>query len=101
MEIIKLYILDGKNPILCDDIDAYGDWMWNNNTRISRETVGESEISTIFLGLDHSFNGKIPILFETMVFDGPLDGEMIRYATWDEAMIGHKVMIKKVKNSFK
>jgi hypothetical protein len=35
-------------------------------------------------------------LFETMVFGGPLNGEMDRYATWDEAEAGHKAMLDAV-----
>jgi len=55
-------------------------------------------ISTVFLGIDHSFGfGEGPLLFETMVFNGPLDGEQDRYSTWDEAEAGHKAMVERVK----
>lgn len=30
---------------------------------------------------------------ETMVFGGPLDAEMERYSTWDEAVAGHAAMV--------
>lgn len=46
-------------------------------------------ISTVFLGLDHSFGGPVPLLFETMTFGGPRDGEQWRAATWQEAEAWH------------
>lgn len=47
-------------------------------------------ISTVWLALDHNFDGGAPILFETMVFgfDGA-DEYMQRYATEEEARAGH------------
>ena len=43
-----------------------------------------------------------PLLFETMVFDGPKgrnEIDMQRYSTWDEAERGHIEMVKRVANS--
>lgn len=38
-----------------------------------------------------------PILFETMVFGGPLNEEQVRYVTWDEAERGHAEMVARVR----
>jgi hypothetical protein len=56
--------------------------------------TGEVVVSTVFLGLDHNFSmvGP-PLLFETMVFGGPLNGECRRYATWVEAEAGHREVV--------
>lgn len=55
------------------------------------------EVSTIFLTMDHAYSsGGPPILFETMIFGGPLDEEQWRYCTWAEAELGHADAIKKV-----
>lgn len=57
-------------------------------------------VSTVWLGLDHSFNGGKPLIFETMVFSEKGDGnelEMKRYSTEEEAIKGHKEMVKKWK----
>lgn len=56
-------------------------------------------VSTIFLGTDHSFGGDVPILFETMVFPDGEWGEIDsnRYATYEEALKGHKEMVKQHK----
>lgn len=60
----------------------------------------EIEVSTIFLGIDHNFfdEGE-PILFETLVFGGPLDGEMERYETEADARIGHEEMCDRVRDA--
>ena len=56
-------------------------------------------VSTVWLGLDHSFPGtRPPIIFETMVFPGRGgEGELgaARYSTEQEAKDGHKAMVAK------
>lgn len=84
------YILDGKTPVKCDD-----DVLWAKNFRVDNRHVavtenGDVRVSTVFLGLDHSYDGGRPLLFETMIFGGEHDQEMWRYFTWDEAETGHK-----------
>lgn len=49
----------------------------------------ECDVSTVFLGIDHNYDGGTPILFETMVFGGDWDGRTYRYATHSEAKNGH------------
>lgn len=61
-----------------------------------------SWVSTVWLGLDHSFSGVgPPLIFETMVF-GPARDEkgrreqsldMARWSTLDEALHGHEQMV--------
>lgn len=69
-------------------------------------------ISTVWLGLDHSFGGLYgdspPLIFESMVFGLPHtetvfgrqmevrdDLEMDRYSTWHEAKAGHDALVAK------
>lgn len=55
-------------------------------------------MSTVFLGLDHSHTSKgLPVLWETMVFGGPLDQEMDRYTSREDAVEGHEAMVKRVR----
>ena len=63
--------------------------------RVARTVVSDGvDVSTVLLGLDHRFGGDgPPIIFETMVFGGPLDGEQDRYATRAEAEAGHAAMV--------
>jgi hypothetical protein len=69
---------------------------------IERAEFGEIVVSTVWLGLDHSFGyGELPMIFETIVFAPetfPLDGEMFRYATEEQAREGHADMVARVRS---
>ena len=55
------------------------------------------EISTVFLGIDHSFGGGKPVLFETMCFSGSYtDLYCRRYRTWDRAYQGHFELLERI-----
>jgi hypothetical protein len=46
--------------------------------------------------MDHGFGQyDAPVVFETLVFGGPLADEMERYATYGAALIGHKRMVER------
>lgn len=55
-------------------------------------------VSTVWLGLDHSFGDGPPSIFETMVFtDDPTWSEhMDRYTTEAEATTGHQNMVNAI-----
>jgi hypothetical protein len=91
------YILAGRTPVAVD-LMTWAVWFEDNeNRRIADDTIGASRVSTVFLGLDHNFRPTgPPILFETMVFAGPLDGECSRYLTYDDAEAGHTAMLVRV-----
>lgn len=59
--------------------------------RVARDDLPNGGyVSTVFMGLDHGGGDKLE-LFETMVFDGVGGaGATVRYATWDEAVAGHR-----------
>lgn len=90
------YILRGHHPIPMEDLLEWGRWMETSDRVVAQTKVGDVRISTVFLGVDHSYEAVKPLLFETMVFEGKLDGEMNRYCTWEEAEKGHQEMVKKV-----
>jgi hypothetical protein len=94
----ETYILDGHTPVPVEDVLTWGRWFETTDRHIDETALGEVRVSTIFLGLDHNFWGQgPPILFETLVFGGPLDGEMDRYSSWDEAEAGHAAMCARVR----
>lgn len=49
-----------------------------------------TRVSTVWLGLDQSFWGGPPLIFETMIFGGKHDQYQERYSTKDQALEGHK-----------
>lgn len=66
------YILVGQTPVPCEDLLEWGHWFETAERRVALTFVGDYEISTVFLGLDHSFlNRGEPLLFETMIFFVP------------------------------
>ena len=83
------YVLIEKKAYPVDDIIKWGRAMENDSRRVAQTQVGDVNISTVFLGLDHGFGGKV-LLFETMAFDPKGDEKMCeRYETWEEAERGH------------
>ena len=90
------YILNGHTVVVEPDVIKWASWFEAANRTVRRGAVGDCEVSTVFLGLDHSFGGSTPLLFETMVFGGTLDGEQDRCSTWDEAEQMHEAMIVRI-----
>jgi hypothetical protein len=98
------YILDSERrptPVdvsTMDGLTAWAEMMGRDANRTVGYTQITSEImvSTIFLGLDHRYSGDgPPLLFETMVFGGPLNESMWRYSSWDDAEAGHRAAVRK------
>lgn len=67
--------------------------------KIARTEIGGVTVSTVFLGLNHAWGDGPPLLFETLVIEGPLDGNMDRYSTIEEARAGHEAMCEEVKKA--
>lgn len=85
------YKLVGKRPVECS-FDEFAEWsrgIGNKHIMQSSE-IGGVMVSTVFLGLDHSWKGPPPILFETKIFGGKHDEYQERCATWEEAEEMHK-----------
>lgn len=85
-----MYILDGHAPVPEPDANKWGRWFETADRKVALDHVGFVDVSTVFLGLNHGFHGGVPLLFETMIFGGPLADSCWRYATWDEAVAGHE-----------
>lgn len=93
---LGLYILEGQNPVAIDNIIKWAKWFETAKRHVGETFVGKTRISTVFLGIDHSFAEGHHLLFETMVFGQPFNEAMERYSTWEEAEKGHKNWVQKV-----
>lgn len=94
------YILQGHEPVQCPSAVEWARWFETADRRVAFDKIETVEISTVFLGLDHAFGlGPTPLLFETMVFGGPLNDEMQRYTTWDAAVVGHQRLVGEVRRA--
>jgi hypothetical protein len=96
------YILDVRGePVPCDDVAAWAFWFETADRRVAQD-MDEGEgaagvrVSTVFLGLDHAFAGGPPILWESLVFGGALDGEQRRYTSRAAALEGHQELCRLV-----
>jgi len=93
----RYYILIDRLPVAVDMM-TWARWFENiNNRRIGDDHIGKVHVSTVFLGLDHNFGGGDPVLFETMIFRGPLDQEQLRYCTYAQAERGHAEAVTRAK----
>lgn len=95
------YILVDHEPVIEPDILKWAKWFESAQRLVKRSVATvdckEVTVSTVFLGIDHSFGQGPPLLFETMVFGGVLDQEMDRCSTWEQAEKMHDVMSERVR----
>lgn len=90
------YRLEGKTPVKCGSVTEWAEWYEKANRVVRQEMVGIVKVSTVFLGLDHSFGEGAPVLFETMIFGGKHDGHQERYYDWESAERGHAMAVAMV-----
>ncbi len=113
----KHYIIKHGKPVPVRDtiVDfiAWSMWMADpanvSERQIALDQLPDGTmVSTVFLGIDHNVSNIInpgsspPILYETMIFVGKntqhqqYDHELQRYATKEEALLGHQNMLGKM-----
>ena len=81
------------------DVIEWATWFESADRRVMKETIGDIELSTVFLGLNHNYSGEgKPLWFETLIFGGEFDGEMWRYSTYNEAVDGHREIAERLTN---
>jgi hypothetical protein len=92
------WILDEAGEPQPADVLTWGYWFERaskDRSRIvaqdrdERDGTKDVMVSTVFLGLDHAFSNGPPVLWETMIMGGPLDGYQRRYSTRGAALAGH------------
>jgi hypothetical protein len=89
------YILDEKGePVPCASLMEWAKWIEGGGSRrVAEDFVGDVRVSTVFLGLDHSFVDGPPVLWETMIFGGPHDEYQERYTSREAALAGHTAAV--------
>jgi len=107
---IGTYILnkDG-NPVPERDALTWAKWYETADRQVALTPFAWGWVSTIFLGLDHSFVFVFmsdpliyePELWETMVFGGSLNEEMRHYRSREEALEGHREMVERCREAQK
>lgn len=93
---MSYYILKEGKPTRCSDIKEWARWFETADRQLALTKLPGCDVSTIFLGLDHAFTTEgSPVLWETMVFGGDLDGEQQRYTSEEAARAGHEAMVQR------
>lgn len=106
-DYFPMWMLDADGtPVPCSDAVAWAQWFERATKDRSRIVAADRDegpdgggilVSTVFLGIDHRFGGGgPPILWESLVFGGPLDQTMRRYSSRDAALAGHQSLCKDV-----
>lgn len=93
----QYYILEhgqlarNAQPLPAFDAADWAQWLERNREgrRVALTEIRGVRISTVFLGLDHSWDQGPPVLWETMIFEGPLSEYQERYRSLDDALQGH------------
>lgn len=95
--ISEFYILEDRIPVAVSDIFIWSEWFNNaDNRRVAVTVIDGVTVSTVFLGVAHSFRMGKPLLFETIVFGGRLDGVQRRCGSWQEAEQQHRAYLSSV-----
>ena len=91
------YILTTDNEPVAVSVTEAAQWMEDNPKRkqigfdiLLDENDKNISVSTVFLGLDHSWNNKGLVLWETMIFGGEHDQYQERYSSYEDALEGHQ-----------
>ena len=84
------------------DLFEWAQWFENTSRHVGYDEVSGFIVSTVFLGIDHSFGYGPPLWFETMVFR-QMDNERLhgdvdqcRYSTLAQARAGHQRALEAV-----
>lgn len=97
MDRFDRFILDGHTPVVEPDLMRWGRWFETADRHVALTEHEFFWVSTVFLGLDHGFYGEgPPLVFESMAFVDGLSTDCARYASWDEAEIGHHAMVRRM-----
>ena len=75
---IERYILNGHDPVPCDDLATWTNWMEGPDrlvldTQFIDPARNRVRVCTAFLGIDVNFGDGESILFETVIFGGYCD----------------------------
>ncbi len=96
---MEMYILNEDGSF--SKTESIEEWGRNldKTKRIAKNTIDNIVVSTVFLGINHSYDGHEPILFETMIFRGEHDHYQKRYVSKQDALAGHEIAVNLVMES--
>ena len=63
---------------------------------VAKTRIGVADVLTLFVGLHCGPESGPPLIFETMVTNGSMDGECVKYSSWEQAERGHQMTIEQL-----
>jgi hypothetical protein len=102
------YILTDQHEVVEErDLKVWARWVEDHQdeSQVALDIIDEQTgayISTRFFGLNLNLAWDLerahpPVVFETMVFGGPLHLQQQRYHTWAQAVAGHAALLARAK----
>lgn len=89
------YILKGRTPVPVEDVIEWARWFEKADRVVHQTQIDPGcRVSTVFIGIDHAFDGGPPLIFETMIFGGDHADYCQRCSTWEEAEAQHLEALK-------
>jgi len=101
MDLQKFILGADKRLVPEPDLVKWADWMVQN-AGIAVTMQGRTRIVTKFFDQDsrtRAEDGAEPQYFWTEVYGGRMDRERTFYSSYDDAILGHRAMVKRVKES--
>lgn len=96
----RYWILENGEPKPVPSVMSWARWLESlkdEDRRVAYTSISaDIQVSTVFLGIDHSFGGPVPLLFETMVFGGVRDGTQWRTSSRADALATHQATVAAV-----
>lgn len=91
--------MDDNTPIASPDL--WAEIIRTSHRQVAKTDLGDIRVSTVFLGLDHSFDDGPSLLFETMIFGDLFDQDeyLERSSTWEAAEAQHAKAVEVVRKS--
>jgi hypothetical protein len=92
------YVLDSDgNPVREPSLLKWALWFEHADRQVALDVFAQGHrVSTVFLGLNHSFGSGPPVLWETMVFNDYGDIACERYTSREDALAGHQRAIEEL-----
>jgi hypothetical protein len=95
--ILEMYfVLDEQGePLPVSDFEEWVQWCDRADRGVARTVVAaDVVVLTTFNGVDEVVDGQTPLLFETRVFGGVLDGEAVQHSTRADALAAHAKLVE-------
>ena len=93
--MLNYFVLDERGEPLATDCSEWERWCEHTDRSVARSVVASDVVVlTTFSGVDECPSGQPPLLFETRVFGGVLDGEDQQHATRADALAEHTRLVE-------